>query len=662
MDIKILDSHLREHIETNAKPMEIARALSLSSASIERIQPFGKDWVYSIEVTTNRPDMVSVRGLAREAATVLPEFGYTAKLQPLHLKGPKLELKESAEIHIVNDDTLVRRICGVVLEVTMGKSPQYIKDRLEAAGIRSINNLIDITNYVMLEMGHPCHAFDYDRLINKTLIIRPSKKGEKIITLDKKEHILPGGDIVADNGEGEIVDLLGIMGTANSVVTDSTKRILFFFDNNDPWRIRKTSMGLAIRTEAAALNEKGVDPELAMQALKRGVQLYKEVAAAKVASDIIDIYPRKVKPATIAVTHEEICRIIGIEIPLAKCVKILKGLGFDVEEMNSNLKVRVPSWRELDITIPEDITEEVARMYGYHNIPSKLPPFDFATPYHQGNNQFFWEQKAKDAFKFWGFTEVYTYSMVSETMLEGPLKDAVTLANPLDTDHVHMRTTLTPSLLQVLAENKARDTVEIFEIANVYSKNLDKGQSSSGRKKDNLPSETRTLGYVLKGKRGTFFHAKGIIEQLAKEFGIKSLTYTNSELGGVGASVYIGKDHLGVIEVMDKHVATGEFDFEVLLKYATLHKTYTPLAKYPVITEDIAFILDSKVKTGDMIEEIQKQSNLIGEVSLLDMYKDTRTFHIVYQHKNKNLTTEEVGEIRKKIIASIEKTFKGKAK
>ncbi len=652
MDIKILDSHLREHLETNAKPMDIARALSLSSASIERVEPFGKDFVYAIEITTNRPDMVSVRGLAREAATVLPEFGYTAKLQPLHVKEPKLETKESAELHVVNDDKLVRRVSGVVLEVTMGESPQYIKDRLEAAGIRSLNNIIDVTNYVMLEMGHPAHAFDYDRLTNRTLIIRSSKKGEKVITLDRKEHTLPGGDIVADNGEGEIIDLLGIMGTANSVVTSNTKRIVFFFDNNDPWKIRKTSMGLAIRTEAAALNEKGVDPELAMQALQRGVQLYKEVAHAKVASDVIDMYPGKVKPATVSVTHEEICRTIGVEIPLNKSIKILKGLGFEVEETNSTLKVIVPSWRELDVTIPEDVIEEVARMYGYHNIPSKLPPFAWATPYHQQNNQFFWEQKAKDALKFWGLTEVYTYSMVSETMLEGPIQEAVTLSNPLDVDHVHMRRTLTPSLLQVLAENKARDNVEIFEIANVYSKN----------KKEKLPNEKRNISYVLKGQRGTFSHAKGIVEQLTKEFGIPMLTFTDSELGGIGASVYIGKEHVGVIEVMDKNIVTAEFDFEVLLKHATLRKVYTPLPKYPAITEDISFVLDSKVKTGAVISEIQKHSDLIVEVSLLDIYGPTRTFHIVYQHKNKNLTTEEVAEVRKKIISSVEKTFKGKAK
>src|SRR5260221_6292546 len=212
------------------------------------------------------------------------------------------------------------------MEVTKKESPQFMKERLEAANIRSLNNLIDVTNYVMLEIGHPAHAFDYDRLKNHTLIIRESKKGEQIVTLDKKRHTLPGGDIVADNGTGEIVDLLGIMGTDNSVITNDTKRILFFFDNNDPWRIRKTSMGLAIRTEAAALNEKGIDPELAEVALFRGIELYEKHADAKIISDILDIYVDKPKKHTITVDNAFIQRLIGVDMPLKQSVTILESL------------------------------------------------------------------------------------------------------------------------------------------------------------------------------------------------------------------------------------------------------------------------------------------------------------------------------------------------
>ncbi|HYK08501.1 MAG TPA: phenylalanine--tRNA ligase subunit beta, partial [Candidatus Eisenbacteria bacterium] len=540
MDIKILDSHLREHLQTDAKPKDIAKALSLSSASIERVEELGKDFVYSVEITTNRPDMVSVYGLAREAAAVLPFFGFDAKLIPLKLPVVVSETKDKQTVKIVNDDTLVRRVMGVILEITKGESPQFIKDRLEAAGIRSLNNLIDVTNYVMLEIGHPTHVFDYDRLTNKQLIIRPSKKGEKVVTLDKKEHILQGGDIVADDGSGTIVDLLGVMGTANSVVADTTKRILFFLDNNDPWKIRKTSMGLAIRTEAAALNEKGIDPELAEIALLRGVSLYKDMGA-KVVSDVIDIYPGKIKPPTVTVTLEQINKTIGVEVSSLQAVKILTDLGFGVTEKSGILTVKVPSWREGDVAIPEDIVEEVARLYGYHNIPTALPPFTMQRYYHQKDNQFFWEQKIKDALKYWGLTEVYTYSFVSETLFEGPLDEAVTLANPLDSDHIHMRRTLTPSVLEVLAENKSRENVGIFELSNVYEKN----------KKEKLPTETRMLAFALKGKLGNFSHAKGIVEGLLTELGITHAIYTDSEMGGIGATVLVQKENIGTIEVMD---------------------------------------------------------------------------------------------------------------
>lgn len=652
MDIKILDSWLREHLETNAKPMDIAKAMSLTSASIERVEPFGDDFVYEAEITTNRVDMASVRGIAREAATILPQFGFTAKLLPLKLSKPKKETKDSLPLTIKVDQKLVNRVSGILLEVDLKQSPQYVQDRLEAADIRSLNNLVDVTNYVMMEIGHPAHVFDYDRLKNHTLIIRESKKGETIVTLDKKQHTLPGGDIVADNGEGEIVDLLGIMGTENSVVTNETKRILFFFDNNDPWRIRKTSMGLAIRTNAAALDEKGVDPELAMEALLRGVALYKQWADARVLSDIIDMYPHPPKEQKITVSNEKIQRIIGVNIPLKQSVTILESLGFLVKTNKDMLTVTVPSWRANDISIEEDVVEEVARIYGYHNIPTALPPFTQAIPYHQSTNPFYWEHRVKEAMKDWGFTEVYTYSMVSETMFEGPLTQAITLKNPLDMDHVYLRKTLTPSLLHVIDENKAYDNVQIFEIANTYHK---KG-------KGKLPDEIRTFGALLKGNTGTFSHAKGIVEAVCEELGIKDLTFTDTDMGGIGASIYNGNTVLGDIEVMDEHLVTIELNFDELLQRANMIKTFIPLPKYPAVTEDIAVVVQGTIKTGDIIKEIKRQSALIADVSLLDMYENTRTFHVVYLDRTKNLTTEETAKIREHVIATLQKKFRAKIK
>src|SRR5258708_7807921 len=467
MDIKILDSWLREHLETTAKPKDLANALSLTSASVERIEKRNKDFLYHIEVTTNRVDMVSVIGVAREAAAVLPQFDFDAKLKTYPLAKPQTKKQQTIEIQ--NDDKLVKRICCVILEVQQKESPPYIKDRLESAGIRSLNNLIDITNYVMLEIGHPTHAFDYDRLTTKKLIIREAKKGERVVTLDKKEHTLLGGDIVADNGKGEIVDLLGVMGTLNSVVTDKTKRILFFIDNNDPAQIRKTSMSLGIRTDAASINEKDVDTELAMNALLRGIELYKEIANANIISDIIDIYPHTWHPKTITVSQEKIQQIMGVEISLQQAAEMLKQLDFPVEAKEKTINVTIPSYRDADMHIAEDVIEEIARMYGYHNLPTELPPRKTITPYHFANT-FYWEQKVKEALKYWGFTEVYTYSMVSKKLLTENTDQTITLKNPLDEEHIYMRQTLIPSLLEVIDENKSREEVRIFEVAHVYHK------------------------------------------------------------------------------------------------------------------------------------------------------------------------------------------------
>ncbi|HSW96746.1 MAG TPA: phenylalanine--tRNA ligase subunit beta [Candidatus Saccharimonadales bacterium] len=661
MDIKIVDSWLREHLETKAKHKDIAKALSLTSASVERIEKLNNDYLYHVEVTTNRVDMASVIGIAREAAAVLPQFGFEAKFIR-----PTIETKQTTLINtstkeiieIKNDDKLVKRICCVILEVTQKESPQYIKDRLEAAGVRSLNNLIDVTNYVMLEIGHPSHAFDYDRLTTKKLVIREAKKGEKLVTLDKKEHLLLGGDIIADNGKGEIVDLLGVMGTLNSVITNNTKRVLFFLDNCDPVQIRKTSMSLGIRTDAASINEKDVDPELAMTALLRGIELYKKVADAKIISEIIDIYPYKWKQKTITVSEEKINQVIGITIPLQESKKMLERLDFEVKLHNNTLEVAIPSYRDADMHIAEDVIEEIARMYGYHKLPSKLPTTDAIIPHHY-TNMFFWEKRVKEALKYWGFTEVYTYSMVSESLLTENKNATVRLKNPLDEDHIYMRRTLIPSLLEVINENKAREEIKIFELANVYLK-----------KPKALPDEIQTLAGAIKNKRAwlhgrqqdIFFQTKGIIEQIAADLGIKSLTFKELEKTGIGTSIYLDKYPLGVIAVMEEGLITFEINFALLQKYAILKKTYTPLVKYPPIIEDLSINVDTTFTTGDIIEEIKKQNALIVEVALLDLYEDKRTFHIVYQDKEKNLTNEEVRKIRTQIIIALEKKFSAKVR
>lgn len=642
MNIKILDSWLREFVTTKASAKKIAEVLSLTSVSVEKLEKVDNDFIYEIEVTTNRPDLMSVIGLARETAAVLPQFDMNAAFEELKLTLDKQDTLKKFPIEVKDNPALVNRICAVIMEVDVKPSHDIIKKRLEASGIRSLNNLVDVTNYIMREIGHPAHVFDYDRLNTKKMIIRESKTGEKVVTLDKKEYVLLGGDIVADNGKGEIVDLLGVMGTENSVVTDKTKRIMLFIDNNNPTYVRKTSMSLGIRSEAAVLNEKGIDPELALPALLRGIQMYQKIANGRIISPILDIYPNKVKTKTVVITPQNINETIGINIPTKTSVQILKSLGFMVTIHNENIHVLVPSWRLIDVSIEEDVIEEIARVYGYHRLPIALPPLTKVDYFHMGKNLFYWEKRIKDSLKYFGFTEVYTYSMVSEELLEGPTDEAVELANPLGSDMAYLRRTVVPSLLKTVRENKNRETLQIFELTNIYEKT----------KEQSLPNEIPMLAGVVKKEGVSFYEVKGIIEQLFNDLAIKHTLFKKKQ-DGEGADVFINKEKIGVVEVLEENLIDFELCFAKILNYVSLKKIYKPIPKYPPVIEDLRIVTTAKISYAEIIDVIKKQSSLVVNVSLLDVFENKKTFRIIYQNPEKNLADEEVAKERKKIIGAL---------
>ncbi len=642
MNIKILDSWLRDYLKTKAQPKIIAEKLSLASVSVERLEKFKNDFSYDIEVTTNRPDLMSVTGLARESAAVLRQNKIDAEYIPPNTSIPKID-KITEKIEIKSDQTLVNRICAAVLEVKVKPSSEKIKERLEAGGMRSLNNLIDITNYITRTIGHSSHVFDFDRLDTEKLIVTQSKPGDKIVTLDKKTYTLSGGDIVAIDDRGRIVDLLGIMGLENSVVTNNTKKILFFLNNNDPVRMRRTSMELGIRTEAVILNEKSTDPELAWSAFLYGIKLFEEMAEGKVVSELIDIYPNKIKTKEIEISEEKINSVIGADIPLNESAQILESLGFEIKMEQKVLKVIPPSFRNNDIEIAEDLIEEIARIYGYHNLPSIMPPVN-NTAISDLRDAFYWENRTKDALKFWGFTECYTYSMVSGRSAGEKETDMVKIKNPLDEDHVFMRTSIVPSLVEVAGVNTSREHARIFEIANVYIK-----------KPVALPDEIKTLCCLIKGKGSDFFDAKGIVEQIFVELGITDADFKNGKQ--VTADIFIGSRIAGFINILGNDTVVFELNFELLTKYATDKKVYKPASKYPAVVEDISLIIDFKYKTGDIIKEIKKQSSLISSVALLDKFEKSRTFHIEYQSMDRNLTKEEILQINTRLISTLRQKY-----
>lgn len=673
MNILIPDSWLREFLETGAKPSELAHALSLCSASVERVEKFGDDYIYNIEVTTNRPDLASVLGIAREAAAALPRFGIKAKLKDTKiekLKNIRTDKVDYLTVKITNP-TLCPRFTAILLEnVEIGPSPSWLQKRLALCGIRALNSVVDISNYVMVELGQPTHTFDYDKIGSGKMVLRESQRGEEITTLDGAKRRLPKGVIVIEDGKGRLIDLCGIMGAENSAIDEKTKRVLLFVQTYDPVRIRHACQTLSFRTQAATLFEKSLDPENVIPALNKGVELFEKLTGAKVAERVIDLYPKPYKPKQITLNLSLVERILGIKIPPQEIKSILDSLGFENKLHTTSyiLQATIPSWRADDISISEDLIEEIARVYGYHNLPSALPTGQL--PNIAPDPKFYWENKVKNTLKNWGFTETYTYSLISKDDLKNcnfEPQEYLRVSNPLTEEWEYLRPSLIPGNLKVLAENSAQaENLRLFELSHVYLP-----------KKTNLPEERLMLTGLLDGEK--FYETKGIVEALLEELGIKNCRFTpttndqrlTTQIWLSGKTAVIN-DKLGTIgeikpSVLEKFGANGkavvfDLDFTKILSLATTQKQYRPIPKYPPIIEDLSIIAPPKVLTTDITETIQKASKLIVDVSLFDQFKDARTFRITYQHPQRNLKTEEIAKIRQNLLKILKQKFGAKLK
>lgn len=650
MNILVPYSWLKDHLKTNVSAEELQRLLSLSGPSVERIEKVQGDDVFEIEVTTNRMDSASIRGIAREASVILPQA--TQKAELLHIPSyvpKKDELSHDSTqfpIHITNDEVLCPRVTCVILNVKTKASPKWMQTRLEQVGIRSLNNLIDVTNYVMTEIGQPTHVFDADRL-GHTMIIRESKKGETLVTLDDKKHTLLGGDIVVDNGKGELVDLIGIMGTANSVVTNNTKRILFFIEHANPIRIRKTSMGLAIRTNAAQLNEKMLDPNLVMDAMLRGIALFQEVADATLESPILDLYAHPVLPKTIELSQKKTETYLGISLPIQTQVDILKGLGCEVVKKSETLHVTVPTLRP-DLEIPVDLVEEIARMYGYHNLPSTLMDTRLPMSYPKETN-FALEHDVKQFLANIGWQEVYTYSAVSADLAQqsGVLVEKhLTLANPLNDEHVYMRQSLVPSHIEVIEKNKHLSSVSIFELANVYIPHA-----------QDLPDESLCLTMT---SNDAFRKVKGSVESLLAHLFIPTDNISFLEYGEHHAKILVEKKQIGtLIFEPGRSLTIAEFVWKELLHIAKKHPTYRPISQFSPILEDLTFTLPHGVKVGEILFTVKNLHPSIRTVVVKDVYKHNVTLSVQYLLEDKQMTGDNVIPVRKKIVDVVKQQWGG---
>jgi phenylalanyl-tRNA synthetase beta chain len=646
MDILISESWLRDFLKTKADGKKIAELLTLSGSSVEKTDSINDDKVFHIEVTTNRVDSACIYGIAREANAVLKRHGTSSLLEKYKTK---TSLKTSLKVNYLDvsvDQKFCPRFSAVLIEnVSLKESPDWMQKRLTATGIRPINNLVDITNYLMQETGQPTHVFDYDKILGHRMILRESLKGEKVTTLDDKTHKLQGGDIVIEDGKGRLIDLCGIMGGALSAVDTKTKNILLFVQKYNPVNIRRTSMSLSQRSQAAVLFEKDIDAENVLTVLKKGVEMYTTLANGKAKNVVLDIYKDKYKPKQIKVDLAFINKMAGVVFKKEVVSQILQSLEFSPKWQGNTLSVLVPSFRAKDINIKEDIVEEVVRVWGYNFIPDT--PLEGKLPDKLLNPPFDFEIKVKNILKDMEGVEIYTSSLVSKDEIEG---SALKIANPLGKEGEYLRTSLKPSLIRSALKNKDLvDSFFLFEMANVYLP-----------QNHNLPEERTMLSGIFTAYQ--YAKAKGSVEYLLKALHVD---YSFSEMDKKGylpgscLLIKAGKQTLGEMGLINNDVIYFELDVNVLSQNSSPYIPYQEIPKYPGQIEDITLVFPDRTKIGQVVDFIYKESVLIREVEFLGSYKDSFSFRIKYQDNQKTLTNDEVASLRTKLLKEIKMKFGG---
>lgn len=674
MNIKITYNWLLEYLDTDATPADMQKYLSLSGPSVERVDKVDDDYVFDIEVTSNRIDMASVFGIAQEAQAILPQYGFKAQLKYNPLQkytftnlNAEPNKRKKLEIEIQNPDLCPRFTALVFSDVQIKPSPELIKKRLEMVDIKSINNVIDISNYLMVSLGQPTHMFDYDKIQGGKMIVKESKKGEKLTTLDDKDFEMPGGDIVIEDGSGSLIDLCGIMGGLNSSITADTTTVVFFVQTYDKRRIRKTSMLTGQRTMAATYFEKGLDPARVESTLVYGVDLLNQLTGGIADSPLYDIYPHPRKEKVVHTYLSDIHRVMGIPIEEQKVIKILEHLGFKVHRTEDEelaypdgvkFTVTVPTFRTDDVSIKEDIAEEVARVYGYGNLPSNISPMVYIKQPREVERLFALQLKTKYLLKNRGFHEVLNYSMISENQIVNlglALEDHLKLANTISKEIEYMRLSLLPSLVTNMKENQGkRDTLKFFEIAKVYPK-----------REGELPDEQFKLAM---GVTSDFYDLKGIVELIFSQYHIHHVAFRKSNEALFAPQIQaeivdtqtgkrigvIGKLHRKWKEQMelDEDTYYAEIDFAFITENYHVVEPYKEPAQYAVIKLDMNIPVKGKTYE-DIVTAAKKTSKLLVDIEYISSYKDAYTIRFYFSSPEKNITDAEAKGELEKIVKNI---------
>lgn len=631
------------------------------------------DTVVEFEITSNRPDCFSIIGLARESAAT---FGTAFRIPEVKVMELGDSVDGQATVEIRAPELCFRYAARIIKDVKIGPSPNWMQHRLKASGVRPINNIVDITNYVMLEYGQPMHAFDLENLQGRRIIVRTAENGEKMHTLDDQERELDGPMLVIADTERPVA-VAGVMGGADSEIKPDTRTILFESATFNGVSVRLTAKKLGMRTEASGRFEKGLDPENALAALNRAAQLVEQIGAGTVCKGVIDCYPAKAEKKVIPFNPGRINALLGTSISVDKMKEILIGLEIEVNDEEGT--VTAPTFRP-DLECEADIAEEIARFYDYNNINATLLEGKAATI--GGKTR---KQKIEDIIRWTmqscGLSEAYTYSFASPKAFDkinlpcgSELRKAVAIVNPLGEDYGIMRTTTLPGMLEALATNYNRRVEEarLFEMSYVY---LPKSLPLT-----ELPYEKPVLTLGMYGK-ADFYDMKGALEELMEALGIKKYGFEQvkdnpSYHPGRTAGLTVNGKECGIFGEIHPSVAdefgaaqrtyVGTVDIEPLLENAELKPGYKPLPRYPAVMRDIAVLVDDRVTIGQMEPVIrEKAGEILEEVKLFDVYKGKQVpegkksvaFSFAFRSAGKTLTDNEANSVMSNIVKALEDKF-----
>ena len=637
------------------------------------------DVVFDVSVTANRPDCNSIIGLAREIAAVLNV--------PMKDTFALPEIKEEGDITgalsvDVKDSELCPRYLAKMLDgVKIAPSDELIKRRLRLMGLRPINNIVDITNYVLFDIGQPMHAFDYNDIAGGKIIVRRAAEGETIVTLDGTKNKLSSQNLVIANAELPMA-VAGVMGGANSGISDSTQKVVFEFARFKRDNIRKTARTLGLHSDSSARFEKGIDYVSQDLALIRTMQLVTRLGAGKFVGGRIDSLKEQVAPSVVNVKKEKIDEILGIDISVAEICRILKSLQFEVKANGNDLEITVPAYRE-DIVGANDIAEEVIRLYGYDNIVSK--PLDGKKLTQGGRNPHDRMIQKIKAFLsgFGGLSETFSYSFISPKFIEefslaenDPRRNVIKILNPLSEDVSVMRTTLAPSMFSICASNYSRGVKDasFYEIGKTYfPKSLPMTDTA-------IEKETLVVGVY--GEKEDFYSLKSVIEALADRFNVNMDFVPSDEpflhpyrqafikINGKTAG-YIGQLHPAVTKTrkFDPALYIAEINLDDFIDNASDFMPFVPVSKFPSIQRDLAFVVDEDVYAGDMLKAIYKTGGAyLRQASIFDVYtgigvlpgKKSIAFNLLFRKDDGTLDGEEVNQAVDAILTAMAETFGAK--